>query len=174
VVAGVVLAAGAAKRFGSPKQLLFLPYVLDTLRASPVDEIVVVAGAYAIETSERMDLGGVRVVACAHWETGPGASLRCGLEALGDEIEAALVVLADGPRLDRRAVERVLAHRGEAGVVAASHGGERSHPVVIARALWGRIPDEGGRGLTALLVPCDDLVPAGDVDTPEQAGDLFS
>ncbi len=45
MISAVVLAAGAATRFGSPKQLLLLPYVLDGLRAAPVDEIVIVSGA---------------------------------------------------------------------------------------------------------------------------------
>ena len=45
-VAAVVLAAGAATRFGSPKQRLLLPQVLERLAASAVDEVVVVEGAY--------------------------------------------------------------------------------------------------------------------------------
>jgi CTP:molybdopterin cytidylyltransferase MocA len=44
-IAAVVLAAGAATRFGSPKQRLLLPRVLERLAVSPVDEIVVVEGA---------------------------------------------------------------------------------------------------------------------------------
>jgi len=43
-----------------------------------------------------------RSVRCSEWELGPGASLRCGLGALGDEVEAAVVVLGDGPTLDPR------------------------------------------------------------------------
>jgi hypothetical protein len=33
--------------------------------------------------------------------------------------------------------------------------------------VWDRVPDDGGRGLEAVLVPCDDLGSPGDVDTPE-------
>jgi CTP:molybdopterin cytidylyltransferase MocA len=172
VISAVVLAAGAATRFGSPKQLLLLPYVLDGIRAAPVDEIVIVSGAYPIEAGESIDLEGARVVACPDWALGPGASLRCGLAALGDEADAALVVLADGPYLDPRAIERVLAHRDQAEFVAATYDGTRSHPAVIARSLWDKIPDDGGRGLDVLLIPCQDLIPPGDIDTPNLARDL--
>jgi len=172
VISAVVLAAGAATRFGSPKQLLLLPYVLDGLAAAPVDEIVIVSGAYPIEETESLDLDDVRVVSCPDWALGPGASLRCGLAALGDTADAALVVLADGPYLDPRAIERVLAHRDQADFVAATYDGTRSHPAVISRALWDKIPDDGGRGLDVLLIPCDDLIPPGDIDTPDLARDL--
>ena len=103
---------------------------------------------------------------CPDWERGPGASLRCGLAALGDDVEAALIVLADGPELDPRAVERVLEHRGDAPVVAASYDGARDHPAVLSRAVWDSIPDEGARALEAELIACDDLVPPGDFDYP--------
>jgi nicotine blue oxidoreductase len=172
VISAVVLAAGAATRFGSPKQLLLLPYVLDGLRAAPVDEVVIVSGAYPIEGNDSLELEDARVVECADWALGPGASLRCGLAALGPDADSALVVLADGPYLDPRAVERVLAHREQADFVAASYDGTRSHPAVIARALWDKIPDDGGRELDALLIPCDDLIPPGDIDTPDLARDL--
>lgn len=167
MISAVVLAAGAATRFGSPKQLLLLPYVLERLREAPVGEIVIVSGAYPIEESESLSLEGARVVTCPDWALGPGASLRCGLAALGEEVEAALVVLADGPYVDLRAIERVLAHRQEADFVAATYDGMRSHPAVIARAAWSNIPDDGGRGLDVRLIPCDDLTPPGDIDTPE-------
>jgi nicotine blue oxidoreductase len=172
VVAAVVLAAGAASRFGSPKQLLLLPYVLERLAQLPLGEVVVVSGAYPIEESSVLPLRGARVVACPDWALGPGASLRCGLAALGPEVEAALVVLADGPYRDPRAVERVLARNGDAPLVAASYDGSRSHPVLIARALWGTVPDDGGRELECLLVSCDDLTPPGDIDTPDLARGL--
>jgi len=160
-IAAVVLAAGEARRFGTPKQRLLLPEVLERLQQSPVDEIVVVAGAHTLETP-------ARVVTCAGWKRGPGASLAAGLAELGDEVEAAIVVLADGPDLSPAAVERVIASwRAEGGdIVAASYDAERGHPLLVARAAWGEIPDAGLRELPARLVPCDDLGDPGDVDTP--------
>lgn len=170
MIAAVVLAAGAASRFGSPKQQILLPTVLDRVAETPVDEVVVVLGAHAVET-------GARAVRCPDWQLGPGASLRCGLAALPAEAEAAVVVLADGPHLSPAAVRRLIAawRAGDGNLYAASYGGVRSHPIVIGRALWASVPDEGLRALEARLVPCDDLGPPGDVDyladLPERLGD---
>ncbi len=163
-IGAVVLAAGAASRYGSPKQRVLLGEVVARLAASvEVDEVVVVTGAYDVETD-------ARVVHCPAWEHGPGASLRCGLEALAGATGAAVVVLADGPDLSAAAVDRLVdAWRAGAGdVVAASYGGSRGHPVVLGRAAWGDVPDEGARALPPVLVPCDDLGPPGDVDRPDE------
>ncbi len=168
MIAAVVLAAGAATRFGSPKQQLLVEDVVERVRAAGIEEIVVVAGAYELEAS-------ARVVRCPDWERGPGASLRCGLTALPETAEAAIVALADGPDLAPAAIERVVgawrAHGDD--VLAASYGGERGHPVLIARAAWDTVPDEGARALAPLLVPCDDLGPPGDVDYPEDLPGRF-
>ena len=52
-------------------------------------------------------------------------------------------------------------------MVAASYAGVRGHPVVLDRAVWPSVPDEGARALEPVLVPCDDLGSPGDVDRPE-------
>jgi CTP:molybdopterin cytidylyltransferase MocA len=161
VIAAVVLAAGAATRYGAPKQRLFLPRVLAALDAAGLETVVVVAGAHDLVAPPP-----AVVVRCADWERGPGASLRRGVDALPPETTHALVVLADGPDLDPRAIRRIAEHRDDGEVVAASYDGERSHPVSIARSAWAHIPDEGGRALDATLVACDDLTPPGDVDEP--------
>jgi CTP:molybdopterin cytidylyltransferase MocA len=162
VVYGVVLAAGASSRYGTspPKQQQLLPKVLAAVRSSEaVDDVVVVTGAHPLETD-------AATVYCPDWERGPGASLRCGLAALDDEVDAAVVVLADGPELDARAVDRVVDAWRESHdpVVAATYGGVRLHPVLLARAAWAGVPDEGARMLHARLIACDDLAPPGDVD----------
>lgn len=167
-VAAIVLAAGEATRFGAPKQRLLLPAILERLQKTPVEEIVVVAGAYELDAPSNSLLQAMtRVVNCPEWAHGPGASLRCGLVSLADDVDAAVVVLADGPNLAAEAVERVLdSWRSGGGVVAASYGGSRGHPVVLGRADWVEIPDEGLRDQPVRLVPCDDLGAPGDVDTP--------
>ena len=165
MIGAVVLAAGASSRYGTtpPKQIALLPDVLAALRESSVDEIVVVSGAHALP---------VESVHCPDWDRGPGASLRCGLAALPPDAEAAVVILADGPDLDPRAVDRVIEdwRLDDGDAVAATYGGVRLHPVLLARALWDAVPDEGARSLPARLVACDDLTPPGDVDVASPAG----
>jgi CTP:molybdopterin cytidylyltransferase MocA len=159
----VVLAAGASSRFGSPKQALLLEPVLERVRASSVDDVLVVLGGHELESSARS-------VRCPEWELGPGASLRCGLAALPPDAEAAVVILGDGPELDPAAIDRVIAAWRErpAPVVAATYEGLRLHPVLLAREVWPQIPDEGAKRLDAVLVACDDLSPPGDVDFADE------
>jgi CTP:molybdopterin cytidylyltransferase MocA len=162
----VVLAAGASSRFGSPKQRVLVEPVLERVRASGVDGVLVVTGAHDVEAS-------TRTVHCPEWERGPGASLRCGLATLPEEAEAAVVVLGDGPDLDPEAIDRLIEHwRSEPSpVVAATYGGTRLHPVLLDRRSWPEVPDEGARTLDAVLVSCDDLGPPGDVDFADDVPD---
>jgi nicotine blue oxidoreductase len=162
VIAAVVLAAGEASRFGSPKQQLMLGEVLVGVHASAVDEVVVVSGAYELDVDATL-------APCSDWAMGPGASLRCGLNALPAAAEAAVVCLADGPDLAPQAIDRIIAawRSGEGDVFAASYGGVRGHPVLLGRRVWQEVPDEGARALEPVLVPCDDLGAPGDVDYPE-------
>ena len=163
MIAAVVLAAGASTRFGSPKQRLLVGPIVERVRASSVDDVVVVVGAHDVETSARK-------VQCDEWEQGPGASLRCGLAALADGVDAAVVVLGDGPSIDPRAIDRVIATWRQTGTerIGATYAGVRLHPLLLARSAWDEIPYAGMRALPAELVPCDDLEPPGDVDFAEQ------
>ena len=101
--------------------------------------------------------------AATDWDSGPGASLRCGLAALGAEVERAVIVLADGPDLDPRAVERVLDTRrapsSRPATTAPAATRSRSREAPGARS---RTP--AGRALDPVLVDCSDLQPPGDVD----------
>ena len=158
----MVLAAGASTRFGSPKQAVLLEPVLERVRGSSVPQALVVLGAHEVPSS-------APTVHCPDWQRGRGASLRCGLRALGPEVAAAVVALGDGPDLAPEAIDRIVEVWRESGaeVVAATYGGNRGHPVLLTRAVWERIPDQGARSLPALLVPCDDLGAPGDVDALE-------
>jgi CTP:molybdopterin cytidylyltransferase MocA len=142
--------------------------ILERVRASSVPDVIVVTGAHQLDVD-------APIVHCREWERGRGASLRCGLRSLGEGVAAAIVILADGPDLSPAAIDRVVEVWRESGaeVVAATYEGDRGHPVLLSRAVWARVPDEGARPLPALLVPCDDLGPPGDVDFADELPERF-
>lgn len=102
----VVLAAGASKRLGQPKQLLeidgetLLHRVVRFAALSEPAEIIVVLANGAIKIREAIDDLECQIVTCVEADRGISASLRFGLAALNPNCAGALVVLVDQPKLD--------------------------------------------------------------------------
>jgi CTP:molybdopterin cytidylyltransferase MocA len=183
-IGGLILAAGAGLRFGSPKQLALLDgrpllehALLAMSGAQRIDRTVVVLGAHADEILADVERHGAVPVICAGWEEGQAASLRSGVAALADLVEAIVITLGDQPSIDPRAIDRVLAARDGASVaVRASYDGRPGHPVVLERDLFEAVArlrgDQGARsllsGAAVALVPCDGLGSDQDIDTVEQ------
>jgi molybdenum cofactor cytidylyltransferase len=179
LIGGLVLAAGAATRFGAPKQLAeldgmpLLEHSLRTMTAAPVGRVVVVLGSGAEEITATVDLHGADPLVCSRWEEGQSASLACGLAEL-ESCEAVVVTLGDQPRMSPDAIRRVIASRNGSAAVRATYGGEPGHPVLLERDLFEPLRnvsgDKGARNLLlsvqVLDVPCDDLGGGEDVDTP--------
>lgn len=176
----IVLAAGASTRFAAGHKLLaaldgrpVLEHVLAAASDAGLDDAVVVLGARAGDIRAAVDLHGARPVECPDWAEGQSASLRRGLDALGD-VDAAVILLGDQPRIGAEAIRRVLAARGPgADAVRATWGGLPGHPVVLERALFDRVRAlRGDRGARALLagarpVACDGLGSPLEIDTVE-------
>jgi len=182
VIAGLVLAAGEARRFGASKQLArfrgrpLLEHALAAMAAAPLQRLVVVLGAGAAAIRSEVDLHGAEPVLCPEWSEGQSASLRAGIAALR-EAEAVVVALGDQPFLSPRAVEAVIGARGpETPGVRATYGGVPGHPVVLERSTFSAIlaldGDEGARSLLAgpgtRHVACDGLGRPDDIDTREE------
>lgn len=180
-VAGLVLAAGAGRRFGGPKALAtidgerLVDRAVRTVRDGGADPVYVVAGAAPLAVA------GAVVVDNPDWVTGMGSSLRAGLAALPDDSDAVLVVLVDQPGLTAAAVARLLDTAGRTGpdtVAVATYGGQQRHPVALGRHHWTEVSDRavgdvGARPFLAahpdLVTPveCGDVADARDLDTAE-------
>jgi len=170
--AGLVLAAGAGRRFGGTKQLAELggrPLIEHALSAlGALERVVVVLGARADEVRAGADLGAAELVVCTRWAEGMSASLRCGLDALAGA-EEVVIALADQPFVTPAVVERVRSARGPAA--RAVYDGAPGHPVVIRRPLLDRAGElSGDAGFRDLLdgvaeVECADLADPRDIDT---------
>jgi CTP:molybdopterin cytidylyltransferase MocA len=185
-VAGLVLAAGAGSRYGSPKALvrlrgrLLVERAADLLAAGGCDPVVVVLGAAAdqVLAAARLPGAGVRTVVNPDWPTGMGSSLRAGLAAVPAGVEAVVVTLVDTPGLGPESVRRLVAAGGPDGAAQATYGGRRGHPVLLGRTVISEVAaaatgDRGaGPWLAAhpervRLVPCDGTGDPRDVDVPD-------
>ena len=183
MIAGVVLAAGSASRFGAPKQLAeldgipLLEHALRAVEAVPaIERLVVVLGAHAEEIRARVELGRAEPVACAGWAEGQAASLRCGIEAVAGA-DAAVVTLGDMPRITPQVIARfadIAAQHGATARARAVYDGVPGHPVVLGSAYFAAVAELRGdvgarellRAIGAFPVECGQLCSAADVDTP--------
>jgi molybdenum cofactor cytidylyltransferase len=186
LIAGVVLAAGGASRFGSPKQLAeldgmpLLQHTVDAVLGVPVlDPVVVVLGAEAERVREAVAFGDARVAVCADWAQGMAASLRCGIEAVGD-CDWLVVCLGDQPRVTAQVIAAVVDTAASAPpdieAVRATYGGVPGHPVALSRAMLPGVAklrgDVGARELlgsaSVRTFEAGRLCDPVDVDTPEE------
>ncbi len=182
MVHGLLLAAGAGRRMGTPKALVhdadgtsWLVRSLTVLGEGGCADLTVVLGAEA-EQARGLVPPGVEVVVAEDWAEGMGASLRCGLDRLGalPGPTAVLVGLVDLPDVGSDVVRRVLAGGASRSALRrAAYGGVPGHPVLIGRDHWAGVcesaaGDQGARGYLAgrdvELVECGDLASGRDVD----------
>ena len=105
-VAAIILAAGASRRLGEPKQLLrhqgrpLIGHAIDHARAAGCDPILVVTGAHADRIERVMAAEGVTIVRHDGWAQGQGSSLAAGVRHVVDASPAPdriLVLLTDQP-----------------------------------------------------------------------------
>ncbi|HEU0031436.1 MAG TPA: NTP transferase domain-containing protein [Kofleriaceae bacterium] len=180
-VAIAVLAAGASRRLGHPKQLVELAGVplvrhvaatCAALRAGPVG---VVLGAHADQVEPALEALAVARIANPRWEEGIAASIRAAIAwARSTGADAVIVALGDQPRI---ATEQLAKLRGAwlagAAIAASRHGDVVGAPAIFDRSRWPMLEQlTGDRGAGALLrdpdvvtIDCPDA--ALDVDTVE-------
>lgn len=184
MIAGIVLAAGAASRMGPQKLLLpvggrsLIRLSLERILPAALDEVIVVLGREAEAVGAALAGLPIRTVVNPDFAGGLSTSLRTGLAALGPAVEAAVVALGDQPLPHSEVVARLVAVYRESGkpIVVPAYRGERGHPVLFAAPVFAELlavtGDLGGREVIARdpdrvsVVPFD-LPPPRDVDTWE-------
>jgi CTP:molybdopterin cytidylyltransferase MocA len=164
-LAGLVLAAGAGTRYGSPKALVvdptgdsWLVRAALTLIDAGCDSVLVVLGAGADEAEALLRASidrfpnpdRLRVVHAANWADGLSASLAAGLDALTSRdklaepgglasITAVVLVPVDVPDLNTATVRRLADAATPGTLRQARFAGRPGHPVVIGRDHWSEL-----------------------------------
>jgi molybdenum cofactor cytidylyltransferase len=196
-IGAIVLAAGRSSRMG-PRNKLLIPdrsgvpmvaRVVDAVLASPARPVVVVTGHASEEVRAALAGRAVRFAHNTEHAQGLSSSLRTGLDALGEEADAALVCLGDMPLVGSDLIGRLIAaydpDEGRA-IVVPTFGGRHGNPVLWDRRFFAEMRaitgDVGARHLIGAHaeavheVPVEDDSAIRDFDTPEQveaAPELF-
>jgi molybdenum cofactor cytidylyltransferase len=151
-IGAVILAAGMSSRMGEAKQLLrlgentLLGQVVENVRGSRVDEIVLVLGHAAETIKEKLGIQGLTVVINDAYQQGMGTSLRTGLSALHAGVNAALIVLADQPFVRSATLDLLIDQyrRSNAQIVIPMYKGFRGNPVLLDRSVFSEVMALGG------------------------------
>ena len=191
-IAALVLAAGESRRMGDANKLTIpvdgtpmVARVVDALQQSRVQRVIVVTGHEPERIKEALADRVVELVHNPDYAEGIGSSVRAGVAALGDEVDGALVALADMPWVNTEVINRlidVFTSDSEPSIFIPRFGGQRGNPV-----LWGaqHFPellalagDVGGKALFqrhASAICYVDVESANvnlDVDTPDALQEL--
>jgi CTP:molybdopterin cytidylyltransferase MocA len=180
--AGLVLAAGAGRRYGMAKALvayrgeLLVRHAASTLCAAGCARPLVVIGAQAERV--RAAAPELSVVDNPDWASGMASSLRAGLAALaGTPATAVVVLLVDMPGVTPEAVRRVAALASPGILAQGGYGDRRGHPVLLGRDHWAGVAgaatgDRGARDYlrshrdSVVVVPVGDVADDSDLDVP--------
>ena len=143
MIAGVILAAGASSRMGSPKALLdyrgetFIGRLVRVLAGS-CDPVVVALGYHA-ETIRPAVPEPATIVINPAPERGQLSSLQTALDLLPPEAEGFAFIPVDSPAVTPATIERLrdaFLHRHSSTLlVIPRHHGKRGHPVFAAHAI---------------------------------------
>lgn len=190
----ILLAAGASRRLGQPKQLVQVAgetLLARTMRAvleAGAGPVLVVLGANAKTIAEAVDLAAAHVVVNANWELGIASSMHSGIEALpalAPGASAAMLLVCDQPRLTAEHLSALIKRFEQAeepSIVASRYAGIAGIPAIFPASQFARLLAlEGDAGARFLLRnPQCPMILADfeggdeDVDTPEDLARALS
>jgi molybdenum cofactor cytidylyltransferase len=157
-ITGVVLAAGASRRLGTPKQLLpyrdttLLGATLDVARGAGFDQLIVTLGGAAETVRGAVRLDEADVVTVDDYGTGCSASLRVALERVDPQAAGIVLMLGDQPRVDPAVVHQLVAQGPESTVAVCRYADGVGHPFWFNRRVFEELSQlHGDKGVWKLV-----------------------
>jgi molybdenum cofactor cytidylyltransferase len=182
MIAAIILAAGQSKRMGQPKMLLpwgkltVIEQIITTFLNAGLEDILIVTGGAQVEVEKAIDRYPVRRVHNPDYASGEMlSSLQCGIRAMSERAQAALIGLGDQPQVQEASVRAICETFRTSGseLIVPSFHMRRGHPWLASRILWQEIlslkPHET---LRAFLNKRADSIQYVNLDTPTILADL--
>ncbi len=186
-VAAIVLAAGRSVRMKGSNKLLaklngqpMIRRVAQAALESMAQHVIVVTGHQEDAVREALSGLGVSLVSNPRFAEGLSGSLKAGLHALPQDVDAALILLGDMPMIAATQIDRLIgAFDPDEGrsIIVPTLKGKRGNPVLWAKRFFGPMlaigGDVGARHLIGenmnqvFEVEMDDESVLTDIDKPE-------
>lgn len=182
----IILAAGASRRMGAPKQLLrnregrsLLQSAAAAAIGSRCRPLVAVLGAASEAAEDELTGLPLRTVFNSNWQSGMASSVKVGLDALADEgaVKAAVIMLCDQPLVTAGLLDSLVAAWTATSqeIIACEYGGIVGVPALFGRTLFPALRElQGEAGARHVIRAYSGNItripfPGGmlDIDTPE-------
>ncbi len=192
-VAAIILAAGASRRMGQPKQLLpyrgqtLLRYVIQCAIASSCSPVIVILGANAEQIEPEISRLPIKIVKNTEWNEGISSSIRCGITYVQEQflnIDAVVFLTCDQPFVSARIIEQLIDVYNSTNkfIIASNYGKATGIPALFTCHFFSKLMDlQGDRGAKKIINQYQYLVhqidfPGGaiDLDTLENYQKLIS
>jgi molybdenum cofactor cytidylyltransferase len=192
--AGIILAAGAATRFGQPKQLLrlkdkyLIEWVLDAAINSRLGRVVLVLGhahqKILQALGDKTQHSKLHIEVNPHYKKGQSHSLRAGLSTVKNDFPAVIFLLGDQPMLNSATINTILERfwSADKDICVPAYRGRRKNPAIFSRRFYSQLMDikgdVGARQLIddnpgqVLAIEIDDPLCFIDIDTPQDFENL--
>lgn len=182
----IILAAGASRRMGTPKQLLkigqqtLLGRTIRLTKNIANQETVVVLGANAQKIKQVVsDQVAVTIIINEDWEKGMGTTLKKGVDYFLEKnksLQAVMVLVCDQPYLTTEILQALINKyvQTQASIVATEYAGIKGVPALFSKKLFSQLTnlqqDEGARKIIknyqGKIVTVDFPKGQIDLDTP--------
>ncbi len=185
----VILAAGSASRFGSPKQLAifkektFIENVIETAQSVQFQDRVVILGSHYEEIIDVIDKNEIVILNNVNWENGQASSVNLGVSYFfKNPVDAIIFLLVDQPQITSIMINNVLnlfAYQ-KPNIIVHHYKGQNRHPILFSKDTFQELlniqGDKGGRQLFDKVIPfqinLESDYLALDIDTIEDLKNL--
>lgn len=159
----LVIAAGASRRLGRPKQTLevskgvnLLTHTITTIQKAGLTNIWVVVGAFGSDVVKSTSKD-VKWIQNNEWELGMGKSVSVGISKILDEgskPEEIMILLCDQPFIDQTVIQNLITEyeQSKKGIVFSVYDNSKSGPPAIFKkryfdSLLNLNEDKGARAI---------------------------